>query len=221
MVLAIVFTKRYRMANPIQKPKLKRFAIIVIAVMFALIAIRFLAGIKEGYDYNHAQSQNLQQSGFTVYAPPGYEIDSEYMRRKSDHTVPHARTSIATNLGEINVIQARTDSETDKLFMPPNRCDVNALYEYMGVLGKETQIETTVECRVVDSGAANGWTIMTPIANSEFGNTSPFAAAKGSTIILFQAYRSTGGEFGGSPGQAEPHVVDFLIHAQPVELEKL
>jgi hypothetical protein len=216
----IILLRKYLRARKTGNENAKRLNRNVMLGIAAVIIIVGLVTLLGTFLYERNRDQRAKNAGFTIYAPPGHGVDSEYLRQASELTVPHVNTTLSTPKGNIRVVQAATDNETEKLFRPPDKCDIDELYEYLGALGKESKSPTSKHCRLVQP-TVDGWIIMTTSEHRDFGNRAPYAAMRGTTLVVFHAFSSTGGEFSGSPQDAKQYILDFLRKSQPVSADKL
>ncbi len=193
----------------------KKILLIAVSIVVLFIGQAVLGA----YFYERGRNQNVLNAGFTIYATPGQKVDVESLRYNSDLAVPHVNSRLNTPLGDIKITQGRFDSETKDLFIPPNRCDIDELYNYFGVYGKDNKSPTNIECIGVTNNS--DWIILKTKESGKFDNRAPYAALQGETIIVFHAFKSSFGEFSGTAEQAAEFVTKFLKEAKAVEPKTL
>jgi hypothetical protein len=195
--------------------KYKKLLLIAVAIIAAL----FFTSLSGTYLYERNKDQLVLHTSFSIYAPANHPLDIEYLRQKSDLTVPHVKSRLKTPLGDIKVIQGAIDDEVKDMYRPPDRCDIDEIYKYLSVWGKNDKQPAKIPCQQVTTGS--NWTLLKTAALSDFGNRAPFAASIDNTIVVFHAFKSSAGEFTGTPAQAEEYILTFLKEAVVVDPKTL
>lgn len=164
----------------------------------------------------HKRDQNVLNARFSIFAPADYDFYIEYLRNPGNFSVPRVESIIKTPLGEIRVYEGEYDINTQKLFIQPNKCDIDEIYDYFRVYGKSNKSPTEIECIQINNVA--GWTVLRTAETKQFGNLAPFAAVRDNTIIVFYTYSS---DFRGTLTQSEEYVLEFLREAKEVDPKTL
>lgn len=213
LAIVIVVYKYFKATKTqdIQRQWKFRNILVVTAIAFALL----VAGLAIFAVTDNRKLENrILDAPFSMYAPPGHTLDTQHLQ-STEPSTPYVESRYDTPLGKINVVQGEYTSRTRLYFRPPDKCDIDALYDYLISYDRDNYQLTDIPCRSIELD--NGWTVLSTSNPERFGNVAPYAATKGATIILFKAARTTGGEFQGTSAQAEKYVVEFLNTAEVID----
>jgi len=191
----------------------------IILQIILLTALYVGGGMYGSYYYKVKAKTYAISRGFEVYGISNNYIDTEYLR-SSFSKVRFAKSRIETPKGKIVVRQGAEDEYTKTKLILPNKCDYNAIGSYIGIGGeKNVGGNTDGICKVVYR--SQGRVIVAPVDAEDVLSDAPYIAKINTTVIVFQAYHSTAGDFQGTEDEALTYVIEFIKNARIISNEEL